>query len=49
MGMTMSDKSQSDKFKKAAKDLEADEDEERWERRLREIAKQQPKEEKPAD
>jgi len=33
------DKSQSDKFKEAARDLEADTDEGRWEERLRRIAK----------
>ena len=34
----MSDtKSQSDKFKEAARDLEADEDEARWEERLKKV------------
>jgi hypothetical protein len=33
-------KSQSDKFKEAARELEADEDEGRWEKRLKKIAKQ---------
>ena len=33
---------QSDKFKEAARELEADEDEKRWEDRLRKIAKQKP-------
>ena len=32
-------KSQSDKFKEAARELEADEDEKRWEERLKKIAK----------
>jgi hypothetical protein len=32
--------SQSDKFKEAARELEADTDEKRWEERLRKIAKQ---------
>lgn len=32
--------SQSDKFKEAARELEADEDEARWEEKLRKIAKQ---------
>ena len=32
--------SQSDKFKQAARDLECDEDEARWEERLRKVAKQ---------
>lgn len=31
--------SQSDKFKDAARDLEADEDEARWKERLRKVAK----------
>ncbi len=42
-------KSQLDKFKEAAREIGADEDEARWEARLREIAAQKPKEEKPAD
>jgi hypothetical protein len=33
-------KPQSDKFKEAARELEADEDEARWEERLKKIAKQ---------
>lgn len=37
--------SQSDKFKKAARELGADEDEKRWEERLRKVAKHKP--EKP--
>lgn len=37
----MSDeKPQSDKFKEAARELKADEDEKRWEERLKKIAKQ---------
>lgn len=32
-------KSQSDKFKEAARELEADEDEKRWEERLKRVAK----------
>jgi hypothetical protein len=31
--------SQSDKFKEAARELEADEDEKRWEERLKKVAK----------
>ena len=38
-------KSQSDKFKEAARELEADENEARWEERLKKIAKAKP--EKP--
>lgn len=34
------DKGQSDKFKDAARELECDEDEKRWEERLRKVAKQ---------
>jgi hypothetical protein len=42
----LSDKrSQSDKFKEAARELEADEDEKRWEERLKKVAKAKP--EKP--
>ena len=41
-------KSQADKFKEAARDLECDEDEVAFEDRLRRLAKQKPKE-KPAD
>ena len=36
------EKSQSDKFKEAAKEVEADEDEARWEERLRRVAKHKP-------
>jgi hypothetical protein len=32
-------KTQSDKFKEAARELEADEDEKAWEERLRKVAK----------
>ena len=35
-----SNKSQSDKFKEAARELEADTDEKRWEERLKRVAKQ---------
>lgn len=35
-------KNQSDKFKQAARELEADEDEGRWEERLRKVATQKP-------
>jgi hypothetical protein len=34
--------SQSDKFKEAAREREADEDEKRWEERLRKVAKVKP-------
>jgi hypothetical protein len=36
---TAVNQSQSDKFKQAARELEADEDEGRWEQRLKRIAK----------
>lgn len=38
--MANEQKPQSDKFKDAARELEADEDEKRWEERLRKVAKQ---------
>ena len=39
----MADKqTQSDKFKEAARELEADEDEARWEERLKKVAKPKP-------
>ena len=39
--------SQSDKFKAAARELECDEDEARWDERLRKVAKGKPEPEKP--
>jgi hypothetical protein len=39
------EKTQSDKFKEAARELEADEDEKHWEERLRKIAKAKPQSE----
>jgi hypothetical protein len=39
--------SQLDKFKQAARELEADEDEAHWDERLKKIAKAKPKPEKP--
>jgi hypothetical protein len=41
------DKTQIDKFKEAARELEADEDEARWDEKLAKIAKVKPKPEKP--
>jgi len=35
-------RTQSDKFKEAARELGADEDEARWEERLKKVAKQKP-------
>lgn len=40
-------KSQSDKFKEAARELECDEDEARWDERLKKVAKGKPEPEKP--
>jgi hypothetical protein len=40
-------KSQIEKFKEAARDHEADEDEARWDERLKKIAKAKPAPEKP--
>ncbi len=42
-------KTQTDKFKEAARELECDEDEARWDERLRKLAKSKPETEKPAD
>jgi hypothetical protein len=38
----MTDKTQLEKFKDAARDLECDEDEARWDERLKKIAKAKP-------
>lgn len=45
--MTETPKTQSDKFKEAARELGADEDEKRWDERLRKIAKPKPKTQEP--
>ncbi|MDE2411446.1 MAG: hypothetical protein KGM18_06670 [Sphingomonadales bacterium] len=45
--MTDPKPTQLEKFKEAARELEADEDEARWDDRLRKIAKVKPKPEKP--
>jgi hypothetical protein len=42
-------KSQSEKFKEAARELETDENEKAFDNKLRRIATPQPKKEKPAD
>jgi hypothetical protein len=42
-----SEESQTDRAKGAARELECDEDEARWENRLRKVAKHKPKLEKP--
>lgn len=40
-------KTQLDKFKEAAREHEADEDEARWDERLKKIVKRKPKPDKP--
>ena len=45
--MTDPKQSQLDKFKEAARDLEADEDEVHWDERLKKVARAKPKPEKP--
>jgi hypothetical protein len=45
--MTDPKPAQLDKFKQAAKELEADEDEARWDDRLKKVVKAKPKPEKP--
>ena len=45
--MTKNDQSQLEKFKQAARELEADEDETRWDERLKKVVKAKPKPEKP--
>lgn len=46
---TISEPSQLDKFKEAAREYEADEDEARWDERLKKVAKQKPLPEKPGE
>lgn len=41
--------SQHDKFKEAARQLETDDDEARFNERLKKLAKQKPKDDKPKD
>lgn len=45
--MSQDKPSQSDKFKEAARDLECDPDEARWEDKLRKVVKHKPVPEKP--
>jgi hypothetical protein len=45
--MASEEKSQSDKFKDAARELGCDEDEPRWDERLRKVAERKPAPEKP--
>lgn len=42
-------KSQLDKFREAARQLETDDDDERFERRLKQIVKQKPDDKKSSD
>jgi len=46
-GINDSSKSQSDKFKDLARELEADEDEAHWDERLKKVAKAKPAPDKP--
>lgn len=47
MSKAATEPSQVDKFKQAARELECDEDEARWDERLRKVAKPKPEPEKP--
>jgi len=47
--MTDKKKSQLDRFKEAARELETDDDEARFNERLRRLGKQKPDEKKPSD
>jgi hypothetical protein len=47
--MTSTDPAQPDKFKPAGRELEAVEDEARWDERLRKVARQKPALDKPDD
>ncbi|MCZ0814384.1 hypothetical protein N5A93_19400 [Roseovarius sp. EGI FJ00037] len=44
--MSKDDKTQLDKFKEAARQLETDDDEERFEKKLKKLVKQKPEEKK---
>jgi hypothetical protein len=45
--MKANEKNQADKFKAAALELECEEDETRWDERLKKVTKQKPSLEKP--
>ena len=47
--MTVDKKSQLERFKEAARQLEADDDEARFNERLKKVVKPKPKDEKPSD
>jgi hypothetical protein len=46
---TSDDRSQADKFKDLAREVEADPDEKAWDERLKKVAKHKPSPEKPTD
>lgn len=48
MTATKSEKSQSDKFREAARDLDCDTDEKRWDATLKKVVKQKPVPDKSA-
>jgi len=45
----MNEKPQSDRFKEAARQLETDDDEARFNKRLKKLAKKKPDDKKPSD
>lgn len=45
----MADKSQLDRFKEAARELETDDDEKRFNEKLRKLVKQKPKDDEASD
>ncbi len=47
--MSTTSKKQLDKFREAARQLETDDDEERFEKRLKKLVKQKPDDKKPSD
>ena len=49
LAMSDNPEAQLDKFKALARELEADEDEARWDERLKKVARHKPAPEKPAD
>ena len=49
MNIEKTDKSQLDRFKEAARQLGADDNEDRFNEKLRKLAKQKPNDKKPSD
>lgn len=47
MTMTKTEQEQFERFKRTARELECDEDEARWDERLKKVAKGKPEPEKP--